>query len=240
MKWLHRTIATSDAYQRSRKTNDTNELDRRNFSHALLRRLPAEVAMDAIAMATAGDAELNRLQNDVRIRYIGLKAAQGGSGRGQREYALGVFGRPDRVTTCDCERSNDPTILQSLFLYNDSKLINAGGWIAELELAERYRDLPQQISRTRARLEREEMNHEDQRAAATRTELAKLEAARNVNISDRAALADELYLRTVSRAPTAQEREAVLEYLSGAQSVSSGVRQLLWVMLNTKEFILNH
>ena len=51
MKWLHRTIATSDAYQRSRKTNETNELDRRNFSHALLRRLPAEVAMDAVALS---------------------------------------------------------------------------------------------------------------------------------------------------------------------------------------------
>jgi hypothetical protein len=243
MKWLHRTIVTSDAYQRSWRPNETNELDRRNFSHALLRRLPAEVAMDAAIMATAGVAELDRLQGDVRSRYIGLKTAQGGSGRGQREYSLGIFGRPDRITTCDCERSNDPTLLQSLFLYNDGeihKLINAGGWITNLERASRYPNRDQQISIMRSRLEREEKNHEDKRAAATRAELEKLEAVRNVNISDREALADELYLRTVSRMPSRDEREATLEYLRSAESVSAGMRQLLWVMLNTKEFILNH
>jgi hypothetical protein len=242
MKWLHWTITTSDAYQRSRKTNATNELDRRNFSHALLRRLPAEVAMDAVAMATAGSAELERLHGDVRIRYIGLKTAQGGSGRGQREYSLGIFGRPDRITTCDCERSNDPTLLQSLFLYNDGeilKMIDAGGWITDLDRAQR--DLsPQQFSRIRTRLEQQEKNGETERAAASRTELAKMEAALAVNISDLGALADELYLRTVSRMPGTEERDAAIEYLSSAPSVSSGMRQLLWVMLNTKEFILNH
>jgi hypothetical protein len=243
MRWLHRTITTSDAYQRSRKTNATNALDRRNFSHALLRRLPAEVALDAITMAAAGGEELNRLHGDVRARYIGLKTSQGGDGRGQRLYALGIFGRPDRITTCDCERSNDPTLLQSLFLYNDGemhKLINAGGWITNLERAERSRDLPQQIGKIRARLEQQEKSHEEKRAAATRIELAKMEAARTVNLSDRGALVGELYLRTVSRMPTRDERDAAVEYLSSAQSVSSGMRQLLWVMLNTKEFILNH
>lgn len=244
MKWLHRTIATSDAYQRSRKTNETNELDRRNFSHALLRRLPAEVAMDAITMATAGGVELGRLHGDVRSRYIGLKTTQGGDGRGQRLYSLGIFGRPDRMTTCDCERSNDPTLLQSLFLYNDGeihKMINASsGWITDLERVERYRDLEQQISVTRERLEQQEKKQEHKKAAATRAELAKMEAVRTVNISDHDGLIDELYLRTVSRMPTSGERNAAMEYLESRESVASGMRQLLWVLLNTKEFILNH
>jgi hypothetical protein len=243
MKWLHRTIVSSDAYQRSRVTNETNELDRRNFSHALLRRMPAEVAMDAIAMATAGGVELDRFQDDLRERYIGLKAEQGGSGRGQRRYALGIFGRPDRITTCDCERSNDPTLLQSLFLYNDGethKAIKAGGWISDLERVERYGDeLPQQIERIRARLEQPE-DAGEKRARELRIELARMEASRTVNISDRQGLVEELYLRTVSRLPDPQERDAALEYLHSAPSISSGMRQLLWVMLNTKEFILNH
>ena len=243
MKWLHREITTSDAYQRSRKTNPTNELDRRNFSHALLRRLPAEVAMDAIAMATAGVTELGRLHRNVRIRYIGLKAPQGGSGRGQRQYSLGIFGRPDRITTCDCERSDDPTLLQSLFLYNDGeihKMINAGGWISDLERVERYRDVEQQIGRIETRLKEQEQNHEEKRAAATRTELAKLEAVKTLDISDRGALVNELYLRT--RQPNAHPQGARRGAGTPAkhQSVSSGMHQLLWVMLNTKEFILNH
>jgi hypothetical protein len=198
--------------------------------------------MDAITMATAGVVEGAAL-DDVRARYIGLKTTQGGDGRGQRLYSLGIFGRPDRITTCDCERSNDPTLLQSLFLYNDGevqKLINGGGWINDLTRVERYSDIEAQIRSTRQRLGREERNGEDKRAAATRAELAKLEAVRNVNIADRAALVDELYLRTVSRMPASQERQAAIEHLENAESVSSGMRQLLWVMLNTKEFILNH
>ena len=244
MKWLHRTIATSDAYQRSWKTNEPNELDRRNFSHALLRRLPAEVAMDAIEMATAGSVELDRLRSDVRLRYIGLKTAQGGSGRGQREYSLGIFGRPDRITTCDCERSGDPTLLQTLFLYNDRQMhemIDSRGWISDLQRVERYGDLPAQIARARKRLEQlEEDGNNEKRAAAAREELANLESVRTMSISDRGALVDELYLRTVSRMPSVEERDAALEVLSAAESVSSGMRQLLWVMLNTKDFILNH
>src|SRR5262249_28204733 len=43
LKHLHRTILNSRVYQLTWKTNEVNALDRRNFSHALLRRLPAEV-----------------------------------------------------------------------------------------------------------------------------------------------------------------------------------------------------
>jgi hypothetical protein len=129
-----------------------------------------------------------------------------------------------------------------LFLYNDGeihKMIDAGGWISDLERAQR--DLsPRQLSRIRTRLEQQEKNNETKRAAATRIELVKMEAALAVNVSDLGALADELYLRTVSRMPRAKERDAAIDYLNNAPSVSSGMRQLLWVMLNTKEFILNH
>ncbi|MEX2187444.1 MAG: DUF1549 domain-containing protein [Pirellulales bacterium] len=64
MKWVHREIATSRTYQLSFKVNETNQRDERNFSHAVLRRLPAEVAYDAVAQATASDAELVSFRND--------------------------------------------------------------------------------------------------------------------------------------------------------------------------------
>ena len=53
MKWLHRQIASSRAYQRSWKPNDTNREDRRNFSRAIPRRLPAEVVYDSVKQAVA-------------------------------------------------------------------------------------------------------------------------------------------------------------------------------------------
>ena len=42
-----------DAYQRSWRVNATNEHDDKNFSRYVIKRLPAEVAADAIRLATA-------------------------------------------------------------------------------------------------------------------------------------------------------------------------------------------
>ena len=57
LKWLHREILNSHAYQRSWVENETNRLDKRNFSHCLLRRLPAEAAHDAVLMALTNDEQ---------------------------------------------------------------------------------------------------------------------------------------------------------------------------------------
>src|SRR5262249_6378929 len=64
MKWLHRTIATSQTYQRGWQPNDTNRHDERNVSHSVVRRLPAEVAYDALVHATASDEALRALARD--------------------------------------------------------------------------------------------------------------------------------------------------------------------------------
>ena len=53
MKWLHRTILSSDAYQRSWKPNETNLQDERNFSRMVVRRLPAEVGADVGHIASS-------------------------------------------------------------------------------------------------------------------------------------------------------------------------------------------
>ena len=54
---------------------------------------------------------------------------------------LGIFGKPARENNCDCERTVDPTLLQTLFTRNDpdmlSQLKAKGGWIDEL--ARRYK-----------------------------------------------------------------------------------------------------
>jgi hypothetical protein len=54
------------------------------------------------------------------------------------------------------------------------------------------------------------------------------------------ALIEEAYLRCVSRKPTDQEMERCRQYLRAAPNVSAGVRDVLWALLNTKEFITNH
>jgi hypothetical protein len=138
LKWLHREICRSRTYQLSWKPNATNDLDARNFSHAIPRRLPAEVAYDAVVSATGGKSQLELRDKDpVALRAIGsLRGYTQGNGRNRTGYALQVFGKPMRETTCDCERSNDPTLLQTIFLRNDDEVLTfidrAGGWLAEV------------------------------------------------------------------------------------------------------------
>src|SRR4030095_7024277 len=54
MKRLHRMILNSDTYQRSWRPNATNELDEKNFSRFVLRRLPAGVLLGAVTLAAHG------------------------------------------------------------------------------------------------------------------------------------------------------------------------------------------
>jgi hypothetical protein len=51
---------------------------------------------------------------------------------------------------------------------------------------------------------------------------------------------DELFLATVSRLPTTDERAACLGYLKAADSPEKGLQGVLWGLLNTREFVVQH
>jgi hypothetical protein len=51
---------------------------------------------------------------------------------------------------------------------------------------------------------------------------------------------DEVFLCTVSRAPTDDERQACQKYLKEAESPEKGLRGIMWSMVNTREFLLQH
>ena len=53
-------------------------------------------------------------------------------------------------------------------------------------------------------------------------------------------LADELFLATLTRKPTASEKAAALERLSEAKVRTDAITDVLWALVNTREFILNH
>lgn len=53
-------------------------------------------------------------------------------------------------------------------------------------------------------------------------------------------LLDEMFLRTLSRFPTDEERAAVLESISTANDKHQVLEDLFWALLNTQEFITNH
>ena len=266
MKWLHREILNSDTYQRTWKPNDTNRLDEKNFSHMVLRRLPAEVAMDAIALATTSSQQQSIFAGDIEKRAIGPNV---GSGRkGQSGYALTTFGKPARLTNCDCERTSDPTLLQTLFTRNDPELLTKlegsskdNAWITELRrmngsfsAEEKKADGELRKARaTRQNLKKrkemalakgnakpEELKKVDELIAATEAKEKELTGTPKAPAFNQEEVIQEIYLRTVSRFPTADEMAKAKEDLASAKDPVDGVRDVLWAMLNAREFLVNH
>lgn len=114
-----RTILTSRTYQLASLANDTNRDDETNFSHPLVRPLQAEQLLDSFAGVIGVPVKFNGYP-------LGLRAAQLPGvptfrrQRGQpptpAEQFLKVFGKPERLLTCECERSDDTTLNQAFQL----------------------------------------------------------------------------------------------------------------------------
>jgi len=128
LKQLMRTILQSRTYQLSSVTNATNRDDEQNFSHHYVRRLPAEVLLDAISSVT-GEAEV------FPGRPPGTRAIELWDNR-LPSYFLEIFGRPERTSPCECGRSSEPTMSQALHLMNapevEAKIASESGRVAQL------------------------------------------------------------------------------------------------------------
>ena len=107
LRQLMRTIANSRVYQSSIATNEWNQNDTDNFSHAMPRRIGAEALMDALALATGvrpafPEAPPETRAEQVTDPHIG------------KDGFLDLFGRPSRESSCECERRSDLSLPQAL------------------------------------------------------------------------------------------------------------------------------
>jgi hypothetical protein len=120
LRHLVRTIMNSRTYQLAAVPNDTNREDETNFSHALVRPLQAEQLLDALAEVTGVAVPFNGQPEGVRAGQLpGVRGPGGGRRRQQAtpgERFLKAFGKPERLLSCDCERSDDATLGQALQL----------------------------------------------------------------------------------------------------------------------------
>jgi len=110
MRKFVRDICNSQTYQRSTKINETNAGDKRNFSHAQVRRVRAEVLLDAISQITDTPNKFQGLP-------LGARAVQIADGA-VTNYFLTTFGRAKRESVCSCEVKMEPTLSQALHLMN--------------------------------------------------------------------------------------------------------------------------
>jgi hypothetical protein len=199
LRWLHRTILTSRTYQQSSSAHPASAADRANYASCPIRRLPAEVMLDALNTATGTTEKMDMKfyhwpeeMKTVEVPFPPRNAFVA--------FVLENFGRPKRnaAVQCDCERDDGTSVLQVLTLANHPRL-----W-------EKIRDPAGRVAK-----------------------LTKQSTADADKI-------DELFLATVSRPPADAERATCLKYLRAAESPEKGLQGILWGLLNTREFLLQH
>jgi hypothetical protein len=196
MKHLIRTITSANVYGLTSLPNRWNIRDNDNFSRAYRKRLSAEVLLDAVCDATAVPESFAGMPPGTRAVEVWNNRLPSGF--------LDIFGRPERKTVCDCERTMDTSLAQVLHLMN-APLVN------------------DKIQSPIGRADR-----------LARSELSSSE------------IVEELYLATLSRLPTTTERKTALTAFSEKASSTdksdrrSATEDILWALLNTAEFVLNH
>jgi hypothetical protein len=190
---LERMLLNSRAYQRSSRPVAGNLDDRGNFARSMPRLLMAEVLVDALdaALGVTGEFGTDAPKGARAIQIATNRPASPDLAR-----AFRVLGRPERASTCDCERPKAPALGQTLFLMTDDAL------------------------------------------------LRKLKAGRvrTLAASDRcdAEAVEELFLAALSRPPSWDEARSALDHLRTSPDRTTGLADVLWALINTREFVLNH
>jgi hypothetical protein len=128
LRELMKLILNSEAYQRSSLPLEQNQADQRAYARRYPARLMAEVMLDAISQVTESPTEFPGYPPG--LRAIQLPDANVDS------YFLTSFGRAPRNITCECERTEQPSVAQVLHLSNGNvinrKLATEDGRVARL------------------------------------------------------------------------------------------------------------
>ena len=203
LKELIRAITNSRAYQLRAVPSGGNVVDRQNYSRFYPRRLQAEVLLDAIDEVTGATTNFANLP--LGTRAIALPD----NSYNKSSPFLRVFGRPESLSVCECERVQSASLAQSLHLMNasdlKSKLAVSGGMAQEL--------------------------------ASSKSPLAERITG--------------LYFSAFSRPPTEAELKVSLDFLlptsvenekteATPKVGKAEFEDLIWALINTKEFLFNH
>jgi len=114
IKHLVATIMNSAVYQLSSEANATNSNDNKYYSKYVVKRLPAEVLLDAMSQVTGVPTAFSGYP-------AGVRALQLPDTQVKSEF-LSSFGRPPRILCDAAERSSAPSVAQALHVINGDTL----------------------------------------------------------------------------------------------------------------------
>ena len=131
LKELMKLILQSQTYQRSSQTLAGNAADTKFYSHHYPRRIMAEVLLDATSQVTQAQTSFPNYPEGWRAVQLPDSNVD--------SYFLKSFGRPERVLTCECERTAEPSMAQAMHIANgdtvNQKLAAKGNVIDKLVAA---------------------------------------------------------------------------------------------------------
>ncbi|MFM7151611.1 MAG: DUF1549 domain-containing protein [Gemmataceae bacterium] len=195
LKHLIRLIAKSNTYQLSSNPNQFNKHDKQNYARYYPRRMSAEVLFDAVNQVAQAPAGFGGLPSDRHAPNRAIMLPD----ESFTSYFLDVFGRPQRISACECERVSEANLAQALHLLNSDEI-------------------------------QSKLNRENGRADRM---------AKDTKSSDSDKV-DELFLWAFSRKPTNEQRRVALDHLSKhGNNKKTAYENILWALLNTKEFVFN-
>jgi hypothetical protein len=159
--------------------------------------LEAEQLLDALAQVTGVPVQFRGYPLGLRANQVPAPPQSGRRGvEGMGERFLKTFGKPDRLLTCECERSDNPGLLQAFQLIT-GELTNT--------------------------LIRDPDNRIGKLLSAGKSDAEML---------------DELYLAALCRKPTEAEAKKLLALLATAKDRRAAWEDVLWAVVNSKEFLL--
>ncbi|MFL2870637.1 MAG: DUF1549 and DUF1553 domain-containing protein [Pirellulaceae bacterium] len=215
---LIRAIVLSKTYQASSSGNATNASDNKYFSHQTARPLPAEVLLDAICEVT-GVPEQYEVMEDYTI---GIPKEKIKMPLGTRAVQLPVT---DVVT-----------------------LINTSSSYVRYELHPFLRTFGQPVRRQTCECDRSPGFSRKQALELTVGEMVSGKVAnptgRIKTLIDRGAsdqeIMAEFYTRALSRVPDTAASQKLLDYIASSDDRQQAWEDILWTILNSKEFIYQH
>ena len=193
---LIRDICNSRTYQLASRPNATNIADDRQFSRARLRRLRADVLLDAIIKVTEWDRPFRNFPKGTKAVQFYPRTPGDTAQPLWFDDFLKTFGRSSRNSICSCETRNEPTLSQTLHMVVGKNITNAinAGLVPRLL---KRGDGPE-------------------------------------------AVIEELFIRCLSRKPTAGELSGMMELVGDDVKERAPYEDILWSLLNSTEFSFNH
>ena len=194
LKHLVSTICKSRTYQLSSLPNEFNKQDKQTYARYYPKRMSAEVLFDAVCQITDSPTPFGGLPQDKHAPKRAIMLPD----ESFQSYFLDVFGRPQRISACECERVTEANLAQALHLLNSQEIQG-------------------KLSRSGGRAE--------QLAKDPRPDAEKIE---------------ELFQWAFARRPSADHLSIAVGHINRhASNRKLAYENLLWALINTKEFVFN-